>query len=76
MRKSDDAVEDEDLYEIEPIGMIETVFGEKHGTPRQGILAPDVRGIIRLRRELGTFDAHLISSTNFLKLRPACAPKC
>ena len=41
----------EESFEIEPIGHIETVFGEKHGTPRQGCLAPDVRGKIILRKE-------------------------
>ncbi len=42
-------------YEFEPIGVIETPFKERFGTPRQPSLVPSSWGILRLRAGLNLF---------------------
>jgi len=36
--------------ELQPIGLFESCFPERNGTPRQGMLVPSSRGLLRLRR--------------------------
>jgi tRNA-Thr(GGU) m(6)t(6)A37 methyltransferase TsaA len=42
-------------YEFEPIGVIETPFKERFGTPRQPSLVPSSWGVLRLRAGLNLF---------------------
>jgi tRNA-Thr(GGU) m(6)t(6)A37 methyltransferase TsaA len=42
-------------FEFEPIGIIETPFKERFGTPRQPSLVPSSWGVLRLRRDLNLF---------------------
>lgn len=42
-------------YEFEPIGVIETPFKERFGTPRQPSLVPSSWGVLRLRRDLNLY---------------------
>lgn len=37
---------------VKPIGIVETCYRERNGTPRQGCLVPSGRGVLRLGREL------------------------
>jgi hypothetical protein len=46
---------------LQPIGLFESCFLERHGTPRQGLLVPSSRGRLTLRR-YGAHARHLRSS--------------
>jgi hypothetical protein len=39
-----------DHVPLQPIGLFESCFLERHGTPRQGLLVPSSRGKLTLRR--------------------------
>jgi hypothetical protein len=39
-----------DPVPLQPIGLFESCFLERHGTPRQGLLVPSSRGKLTLRR--------------------------
>jgi tRNA-Thr(GGU) m(6)t(6)A37 methyltransferase TsaA len=39
-----------DAVPLQPIGVFESCFPERHGTPRQGLLVPSSRGRLTLRR--------------------------
>ena len=44
-----------DSVTLQPIGLFESCFVERNGTPRQGMLVPSSRGKLKLRRCLESF---------------------
>lgn len=48
------------------IGYIKSVFKERNGTPRQGIIVPNSRGVIHFHNSVNSFGKLLIDHKSFL----------
>lgn len=57
IEKPEEICNDSDLYHFEPIGIFESVFPEKNGTPRQGSIAPNSRGRLKILKPSSASDA-------------------